>query len=200
MDWSDEGIVLSARPHGETGLVVSLLTREHGRHAGFVPGGDLAARQSGLAIRQCRRGRLARTSVGATRQLHGRTARAACCPRPGRCGRAGRPVRGLRRHRLRRCPNASRIRRCSTASAPSWAALGHPGWPAIYVRLELGLLQELGFGLDLEKCAATGSTDRPRLRLARGPGAPCRRDGRGPLQGEAAGPAGISIHWRIAGR
>ena len=39
MDWTDEGIVLAARPHGETGLVVSLLTRGHGRHAGFVPGG-----------------------------------------------------------------------------------------------------------------------------------------------------------------
>ena len=35
----------------------------------------------------------------------------------------------------------------------------NPGWPAIYVRLELGLLQELGFGLDLEKCAATGTTE-----------------------------------------
>ncbi len=38
-------------------------------------------------------------------------------------------------------------------------ALGHEGWPAIYVRLELGLLQELGFGLDLTKCAATGMTE-----------------------------------------
>jgi len=37
--------------------------------------------------------------------------------------------------------------------------LGHAGWPAIYVRLELGLLQELGFGLDLDKCAATGTTE-----------------------------------------
>jgi DNA repair protein RecO (recombination protein O) len=38
-------------------------------------------------------------------------------------------------------------------------ALGHPGWPAIYVRLELGLLQELGFGLDLTRCAVTGGTE-----------------------------------------
>ena len=38
-------------------------------------------------------------------------------------------------------------------------ALGHEGWPAIYVRLELGLLQELGFGLDLASCAATGATE-----------------------------------------
>ena len=39
MDWSDDAIVLATRPHGETGLVVSLLTRTHGRHAGFVAGG-----------------------------------------------------------------------------------------------------------------------------------------------------------------
>ncbi len=39
MEWTDHGIVLSSRPHGETGLVASLLTREHGRHAGFIHGG-----------------------------------------------------------------------------------------------------------------------------------------------------------------
>src|ERR1700761_495988 len=39
MEWSDHAIVLASRPHGETGLVASLLTRSHGRHAGFVPGG-----------------------------------------------------------------------------------------------------------------------------------------------------------------
>jgi len=39
MEWSDRGIVLSRRPHGETGLVTTLLTRQHGRHAGFVAGG-----------------------------------------------------------------------------------------------------------------------------------------------------------------
>src|SRR6516165_6214003 len=39
MEWSDEGIVLSARPHGEAGLIASMLTQHHGRHAGFIPGG-----------------------------------------------------------------------------------------------------------------------------------------------------------------
>ena len=39
MDWTDHAIVLNSRPHGETGLVVNLLTSAHGRHAGFVPGG-----------------------------------------------------------------------------------------------------------------------------------------------------------------
>src|SRR5690349_14944483 len=40
MQWSDEGIVLSSRRHGESGLVVHLLTRAHGRHAGLVRGGQ----------------------------------------------------------------------------------------------------------------------------------------------------------------
>ena len=39
MEWTDQGIVLSARPHGEGGMVVALLTHDHGRPAGFVPGG-----------------------------------------------------------------------------------------------------------------------------------------------------------------
>ena len=39
MEWDDEGIVLSARKHGESALIASLLTREHGRHPGLVRGG-----------------------------------------------------------------------------------------------------------------------------------------------------------------
>ncbi len=39
MEWTDDGIVLSARKHGETSAVVSLLTLDHGRHAGLVRGG-----------------------------------------------------------------------------------------------------------------------------------------------------------------
>ena len=39
MNWTDEAIVLSVRPHGETAAVVELLTRNHGRHLGLVHGG-----------------------------------------------------------------------------------------------------------------------------------------------------------------
>ena len=39
MEWSDEGIVLAVRRHGESAAIVSLLTTEHGRHAGLVRGG-----------------------------------------------------------------------------------------------------------------------------------------------------------------
>ena len=39
MEWSDDAIVLSSRPHGESGAILELLTRDHGRHAGLVRGG-----------------------------------------------------------------------------------------------------------------------------------------------------------------
>src|SRR3977135_1652687 len=39
MDWSDEGVILGVRPHGETGAVLELFTRAHGRHLGLVHGG-----------------------------------------------------------------------------------------------------------------------------------------------------------------
>ena len=39
MEWRDEGILLSARRHGESAAIVEVLTRAHGRHAGVVRGG-----------------------------------------------------------------------------------------------------------------------------------------------------------------
>ena len=47
MEWHDDGIVLTARKHGESGAIVTLLTREHGRHAGLVRGG-MGRRKRGL--------------------------------------------------------------------------------------------------------------------------------------------------------
>jgi DNA repair protein RecO (recombination protein O) len=39
MEWTDEGIVLGVRRHGESSAIVELLTRGHGRHLGLVRGG-----------------------------------------------------------------------------------------------------------------------------------------------------------------
>ncbi len=39
MQWSDEGVILSVRPHGETAAVAEIFTRAHGRHLGLVHGG-----------------------------------------------------------------------------------------------------------------------------------------------------------------
>src|ERR1043166_8262820 len=40
MEWTDEGIVLGVRRHGESSAIAELLTREHGRHLGLVRGGS----------------------------------------------------------------------------------------------------------------------------------------------------------------
>ena len=39
MDWTDEGVIVSLRAHGETSAIIDVLTAEHGRHAGVVRGG-----------------------------------------------------------------------------------------------------------------------------------------------------------------
>ena len=158
MEWTDQGIVLSARPHGEGGLIVSLLTLEHGRYAGYVPGGG------------SRRGRPT-WQVGNLVEVNWR-ARVA-----EQLGNYSGELRTA--HAARALDDAAELAGLSAACAlldaalperephPAMfdgfsallGALGHPGWPMIYVRLELGLLQELGFGLDLTRCAVTGATD-----------------------------------------
>ena len=39
MQWTDEGIVIGVRRHGEASAILELMTREHGRHLGMVRGG-----------------------------------------------------------------------------------------------------------------------------------------------------------------
>src|SRR5437588_10157916 len=62
MEWRDTGFVLMARRHGESALIVELLTREHGRHAGLVRGGQSPRRrallQPGNKVAAAWRGRL----------------------------------------------------------------------------------------------------------------------------------------------
>jgi DNA repair protein RecO (recombination protein O) len=158
MDWRDEGIVLSARPYGETGAILELFTRDQGRHLGLVHGGAgprmRSVLQPGNKLKAHWRARLS-DQLG-TYQVE-----------------LVRPLAGL----LMDDPLA--LLALSAASAicgvvPEREA--HPAlfdgyevlletlqdgavWPAIFVRFELGLLQELGFGLDLTRCAATGVRD-----------------------------------------
>ena len=158
MDWSDEGIVLSARPHGESGLIVSLLTRARGRHAGFVPGGGSRRSsptwQIGNVVEVGWRARLSDqlgNYTGELREPHAARALDDAVELAGLSAACAVADTAL----PEREPHPAMF----DGFRAFLGALGHPGWPAIYVRLELGLLQELGFGLDLEKCAATGAID-----------------------------------------
>lgn len=158
MDWSDQGIVLATRPHGENGLIATLLTRNHGRHAGFVPGG-LSRRagpvwQPGNLVEVGWRARLSEQLGNYSAELREPYAARALDDATELSGLAAACAMVDAALPEREAHPAMFDGFCAFLGA-----LGHPGWPAIYVRLELGLLQELGFGLDLAKCAVTGATE-----------------------------------------
>jgi DNA repair protein RecO (recombination protein O) len=158
MDWTDDGIVLSTRLHGESGLVASVLTRAHGRHSGFIPGG-ISRRtrpiwQQGNVVEVGWRARLAEqlgNFSGDLREPHAAKAMDSATELAGLSSACALVDEAL--------PEREPHPAMYEGFHAFLTVLGHDGWPAIYVRLELGLLQELGFGLDLEKCAATGVTE-----------------------------------------
>lgn len=139
-------------------MIVALLTRSHGRHAGFVPGGSSrkarATWQLGNLVEVGWRARLAEqlgNYAGELREPHAARALDDAVHLAGLSAACAVLDAAL----PEREPHPAMFDGFSALLG----ALGHPGWPVVYVRLELGLLQELGFGLDLTKCAATGATE-----------------------------------------
>jgi DNA repair protein RecO (recombination protein O) len=158
MNWTDEAIVLAARPHGETSLLVQLLTREHGRHAGLARGGrspkSRAAWEPGTLIEAHWQARL-EEHLGHLRAelLHahasavlGDPARLACLAAVAAVAEAALPEREP--HERLYAATKELLGRLERGE----------GWAEAYVEWELLLLAELGFGLDLERCGATGAT------------------------------------------
>jgi DNA repair protein RecO (recombination protein O) len=158
MQWSEEAVVLEARRHGETSAIADLLTRGHGRHLGLVRGGrSRQARpvlQPGNLVLASWRARL-EDQLG-TFTIEPVEMRAA--------GLIADPFKlaglttltGLTQVLPEREPHP----RLYDALTIALAALDEDAvWPAVLVRFELGLLDELGFGLDLTCCAATGVRD-----------------------------------------
>ncbi|MFQ5958139.1 MAG: DNA repair protein RecO [Alphaproteobacteria bacterium] len=159
MDWSDDGIVLAARRHGESSAVVQLFTRGHGRHAGLVRGGaGSRARgvyQSGNLVAARWRARLAEHLGVFTCELTRSTAAAFLDDALRLAGLAS--ACAVAEAALPERHPYPALYDATLALIDALAA--EPEWAAVYVRWELGLLDELGFGLDLGACAATGSND-----------------------------------------
>jgi DNA repair protein RecO (recombination protein O) len=159
MQWTDEGIVLSVRPHGETAAVVDLWTRAHGRHLGLVHGGRSRrlrpVLQAGNHVDATWKARLA-DQLGSI-SLEMRRAFAAETMDDAAALAALSTMTILMRLFPERDPHPNLYE-------ITLFVLGFLDdatvWPALLVRWELALLDELGFGLDLSQCAATGSNDR----------------------------------------
>ena len=156
MDWSDEGIFLSAKPLGEANAVAELLTRAHGRHLGLVRGGRSRRirplLQAGNLLRVTWRARLSEHLGGFNVELI--EAHAARVLDDAAALAALGSLAGLARLLPERDPHPELY----AATAEVLRAFDRPTlWPALLVRWELQLLQELGFGLDLGACAVTGT-------------------------------------------
>ena len=155
MDWSDEGIFLMAKPLGEANAVAELFTLGHGRHLGLVRGGRSRRLrpllQPGNLLRATWRARLSEHLGGFNVELIEAHA-ARVLDDKGALAALG-SLAGLARLLPERDPHPELY----AATLHILRSFDEGGlWPALLVRWELQLLQELGFGLDLSACAATG--------------------------------------------
>src|SRR5258708_2914562 len=157
MEWTDEGIVLGVRRHGESSAIVELLTRSHGRHLGLVRGG------SGKRMRPLLQPGNSVTAVWRARLdehlgyyvIEGTRLRAATLLASSYATYGVTHLASLARLLPERDPHEDiyeMVERTLDDFDDAGEAAAHP------IRLELAMLAELGFGLDLETCGATGAT------------------------------------------
>jgi DNA repair protein RecO (recombination protein O) len=158
MDWRDTGFVLTARRHGESALIVELLTEAHGRHAGLVRGGQSPKRrallQPGNLVAAGWRGRLPE-HLGAFEIELLRAHAAGLIDDPDRLAGLSSAAALTALALPEREPHGDVYQGFGTLIA----AFDSADWAAHYVAWECALLAALGFGLDLKSCAATGVND-----------------------------------------
>lgn len=159
MEWRDTGILLSVRRHGESSAILDVFTRARGRHAGVVRGGGgrklAPILQPGAQLDVAWRARL-EEHIGSFTVEPQRSRAAAAMS--GRLALAGlNAVTGLLAFCL---PERESHPRLYAGTERLLDLLGQDEiWPLAYLRWELALLDEMGFGLDLSECAVTGARE-----------------------------------------
>jgi DNA repair protein RecO (recombination protein O) len=157
MQWSDEAIILSVRPHAETAAVAEVLTRDHGRHLGLVHGGRSRKARPTLQIGnhvEVRWSARIEDQLG-TMTVEPRRAYATEAMDQPLALTGLTALAALARLLPERDPHPNLYE----ITLFVLGFIDDAGvWPALMVRWELALLDELGFGLDLAQCASTGAT------------------------------------------
>jgi DNA repair protein RecO (recombination protein O) len=157
MEWRDYGVILSVRKHGEASAIAELLTPDHGRCLGLVRGGRSRIQrpmlQPGNFVQATWRARLEDhlgTFVFEPLKLSAGTIMESSLRLLGLMTMAGLAQTLPEREPHEKLYNAFHLVLDQIDKDDLW--------PAMLVRWEMGLLDELGFGLDLSKCAVTGAT------------------------------------------
>jgi DNA repair protein RecO (recombination protein O) len=176
MEWRDQGIVLGIKRHGETSVIAEMMTRDRGRHLGIVRNGRsrsmLPVLQPGNLLELTWRARLdehlgnyaaepvsfrAATLMEHAASLHGVQALAAL---------------------LRLLPERDPHPHLFDMLNIVLDHLGEPtGAGELFIRFELAVLNDLGFGLDLAECAATGTREDLEFVSPKSGRAVCREAG-----------------------
>lgn len=158
MEWRDDGIILAVRGHGETSAIAEVFTAEHGRTLGLIRGGR--SRQMRPMLQP---GNRVHVTWRARLEEHlGHLTVEPVSLRAGFIIENALRLSGLASLTAlaQVLPEREPHQKLYDAMRIVLDAIDHDDvWPALLVRWELGLLDELGFGLDLSRCAATGSVD-----------------------------------------
>jgi DNA repair protein RecO (recombination protein O) len=158
LGFEDSGVVLSLRAHGETGGIASILTRNNGRALGYVYGASSQRLRgtteigSRVAVRWQAR---AADQLGTFTVEPESSVTADVMDDPDKMT-ALQSACAIAEKTL---PEREKHPRVYEAFCVLLDAFATDLWPVSYIAWELGLLAELGFGLDLSSCAATGATD-----------------------------------------
>lgn len=159
VSWDDEGIVLAARPHSENSLILSVFTFEHGRHSGYVRAGQSSKRRGLFEPGN-------RLAVHWQARLSDHLGHFAAEPLEGYSGAIL-----ARSSRLLALGAASGLVEAAMPEREPFPRIfagllklvqtlaGETAFEETYLRFELLLLMELGFALDLDRCAITGAVN-----------------------------------------
>jgi len=176
MEWRDEGLVIGVRRHGEHSAIVEAMTRSHGRHLGLVRGGASSRMrpllQPGNSLRAVWRARLDE-HLGYY-QVEGIRLRAATVLASSHAVYGVTHLASLARLLPERDPHED-IYEMLDRTLDDFDEVGQAA--AHLIKFELAMLAELGFGLDLDTCAATGETTELVYVSPKSGGAVSRRAG-----------------------
>lgn len=159
MDWRDEGTILSARPFGETSMIVEAFTAAHGRHVGVMRGG--ASRRHAAMLQPG-----SHVALGWRARLEDQIGTFSVEPLTSRAGAMGDRMALLGLSATcamlafalpERVPHPELYARSEALFSVIGAVA--TGWQVDYLLWEARLLDELGIGLDLGRCAVTGARD-----------------------------------------
>lgn len=156
MDWQDSGTILSTRPHGESSAIVELFTATHGRHLGVVRGG--ASRKMAATLMPG-----SHVAVAWRARLEDHLGSFTVEPLASRAGALSDRLALMGLNAVCAMLSFSLAERdphprLYAATEPLFTVIGQAaeGWVVDYLIWEMALLEDLGFGLDLSRCAVTG--------------------------------------------